>query len=137
MLKVLIADDYEIIRKGIKHILQEEFTLAEIGEACDTSSLVEMATYQDWDIIISDISMPGGGGLEALKKILEKKSYQKILIITVYSEEQYATRAMNAGAFGFLKKDTAPDELITAVKTILSGQRYLPLDIANKKMPGI
>ena len=136
MLKVLIADDYEIIRTGIRHILQEEFTLAEVGEACDTSSLIEMATIQDWNIIISDISMPGGGGLVALKKILEKKPDQKILIITVYPEEQYATRVINAGAFGFLKKDTAPDELITAVKTILSGQRYLPPGIADK-MPGI
>jgi len=132
MLKVLIADDYEIIRSGIKHILQEEFTLAEIGEACDTPSLVEMATIQDWDIIISDISMPGGGGLEGLKKILEKKPAQKVLIITVYSEEQYAVRAINAGAFGFLKKDTAPDQLITAVKMILAGHRYIPPTIADE-----
>ena len=136
MLKVLIADDYEIIRTGIRHILQEEFTLAEIGEAFDTPTLIEMATLQDWDIIISDISMPGGGGLEALKKILEKKPDQKILIITVYSQEQYASRVINAGACGFLNKDTAPDELVTAIKMVLSGQRYLPPDIADK-MRGI
>jgi len=136
MLKVLIADDYEIIRTGIRHILQEEFTLAEIGEACDTPALIEMATLQDWDIIISDISMPGGGGLEALKKILEKKPDQKILIITVYPQEQYAARVINAGACGFLNKDTAPDELVTAVKMVLSGKRYLPPGMADK-MPGI
>lgn len=136
MLKVLIADDYEIIRTGIKYILQEEFDLAEIGEAFDTASLIEMATVQDWDLIISDISMPGGGGLLALKQILEKKPDQKVLIITIYPEEQYAVRVIKEGAFGFLNKDTAPDELITAVKTILSGQRYLPPATAAK-MPSI
>jgi len=136
MLKVLIADDYEIIRTGIKYILQEEFTRVEIGEAFDTASLIEMASAQNWDLIISDISMPGGGGLVALKKILEKKPDQKILIITIYPEEQYAIRVIKDGAFGFLNKDTAPNELIQAVKMILSGHRYLPPAIAHK-MPGI
>ena len=136
MLSVLIADDYEIIRTGIKYILQEEFALAEIGEAFDTASLIEMASVQTWDLIISDISMPGGGGLVALKKILEKNPDQKVLIITIYPEEQYAIRVIKDGAYGFLNKDTAPDELITAVKTILSGQRYLPPATAAK-MPNI
>ena len=136
MLSVLIADDYEIIRTGIKYILQEEFAFAEIGEAFDTASLIEMATGQNWDVIISDISMPGGGGLVALKKILEKKPDQKVLIITIYPEEQYAVRVIKEGACGFLNKDTAPNELITAVKTILSGRHYLPTATAAK-MPNI
>jgi len=136
MLKVLIADDYEIIRTGIRHILQEEFTLGEVGEAYDTTALVEMAALQDWDIIISDISMPGGGRLEALERILEKNPSQKILIISIFPQEQYAARLINAGAFGFLNKGTAPDELVTAVKMVLSGHRYLPPGIADK-MPGI
>jgi len=136
MLKVLIADDYEIMRTGIKHILQEEFILAEIGEAFDTPSLVETAIVKEWDIIISDISMPGGGGLEALKIILEKKPTQRVLIVTVYPEEQYAVHILNSGAFGFLNKDTATDELITAVKTILSGRRYIPPTIKDE-IPGM
>lgn len=132
MLKVLIADDYEIIRTGIKHILQEEFVIEQIGEAFDAPSLVEMATTQHWDIIISDISMPGGSGLEAMKVILEKNPAQRILIVTIHSEVQYATHAIQAGAFGFLKKDAAPAELSHAVKTILSGSRYIPPAIAVK-----
>ncbi len=125
-MKVLIADDHEVIRIGIRHILQEEFTLAEIGEAFDTNSLIEKAIAADWDIIISDISMPGGGGIEALKKILTQKPSQRILIITTYAEDQYAKRVLEAGAFGFLTKDTAPEKLVDAVNTILSGDRFIP-----------
>lgn len=131
-MKVLIADDHEVIRIGIKHILQEEFTLAEIGEAIDTSSLIEKAIAKEWDIIISDISMPGGGGIEALKKILAQKPSQRILIITTYPEEQYAKRVIDAGASGFLTKDTAPEKLIDAVKMILSGNRFIPPSVIGK-----
>jgi two-component system, NarL family, invasion response regulator UvrY len=130
-MKVLIADDHEIIRIGIRHILQEEFTLAEIGEAFDTDSLIEKALSNDWDIIISDISMPGGGGIEAMKKILIQKPTQRILIITTYPEDQYALKVIKAGACGFLTKDTAPENLTDAVKTILSGGRFIPPSIIN------
>ena len=125
-MKVLIADDHEVIRIGIRHILQEEFTLAEIGEAFDTDSLIEKAISKDWDIIISDISMPGGGGIAAVKKILSQKPSQRILIITTYPADQYAKRVIDAGAFGFLTKDTAPEKLIDAVNLILSGDRFIP-----------
>src|ERR1043165_5312209 len=131
-MKVLIADDHEVIRIGIRHILQEEFTLAEVGEACDTDSLVKEALLKDWDIVISDISMPGGGGIVALKKILAQKPTQKILIITTYPEEQYAKRVLDAGAFGFLTKDTAPEKMVDAVNTILSGNRFIPPSLLNK-----
>jgi DNA-binding NarL/FixJ family response regulator len=131
-MKVLIADDHEVIRIGIRHILQEEFALAEIGEASDTNSLIETAFSKDWDIIISDISMPGGGGIEALKKILDKKPLQRILIITTYPEDQYAKKVLDAGAFGFLTKDTAPEKLIDAVNMILSGNRFIPPSLMDE-----
>jgi two-component system, NarL family, invasion response regulator UvrY len=130
-MKVLIADDHEVIRIGIRHILQEGFTLAEIGEAYDTNSLIEKAISKDWDIIISDISMPGGGGIEALKKILAHNSSQRILVITAYPEEQYAKRVLQAGASGFLTKDSAPEKLIDAVSIILSGDRFVPPSAAD------
>ena len=131
-MKVLIADDHEVIRIGIRHILQEEFILAEVGEAYDTNSLITTALLHDWDIIISDISMPGGGGIEALKKILIEKPAQRILIVTTYPEEQYAKRVLDAGAFGFLTKDTAPEKMIDAVNTILSGQRFIPPSLLDE-----
>ena len=125
MLRFLIADDHEIIRKGITQILLEEFPDASIAEAGDTSSLIEKAIAAQWDIIISDISMPGGGGIEAIKQILEKNPKQPILIVSAHIEDIYATRSLSAGASGFLNKDIATEELINAVKIILSGKRYI------------
>lgn len=131
-MKVLIADDHEIIRIGIRHILQEEFIIKEAGEAFDTGSLIEEAETKDWDIIISDISMPGGGGIEALKTILAQKPDQRILIITVYPEDQYAIPVLRAGACGFLNKDAAPEKLVDAVKIILSGNRFFPSSLVDQ-----
>ena len=126
MLRILIADDHPVIRSGIKQILFEEFANAHIEEAFDTVSLIEKAMTQDWDIIISDISMPGGGGLEALKTILDKRPQQKFLIVSMYMAQQYAVPSLKAGASGFLNKDTASDELSRAIKMILAGDRYIP-----------
>jgi len=131
MLRILIADDHEVVRRGIKEILLEGFSLVEIGEATDTTSLVIKAVEEPWDIIISDLSMPGGGGIEAVGRIREKKPGQKILIITIYPEEQYAIRVMRAGASGFLNKDIAPDELIKAVHCILDGRKYIQPSLAE------
>jgi DNA-binding NarL/FixJ family response regulator len=132
MLKILIADDHEVVRRGIKEILQEGLTFLEIGEAGDTQSLVDAALAGDWDLIISDLSMPGGGGMEAVRQIREHKPAQKILIITIYPEEQYALRVFQAGANGFLNKDTAPEQLMTAVTTILEGRKYLQPTLAER-----
>ena len=132
MLKILIADDHEVIRRGIRQILLEEFSSLKISEVVDTASLITKATRGDWDLIISDISMPGGGGIEALSRILEKKAHQRILIVSVYPAEQYIVQVLRAGAFGFLSKDTAPEELINAVKSILAGHKYVHPALAEK-----
>jgi DNA-binding NarL/FixJ family response regulator len=132
MLKILIADDHEVVRRGIKEILLEGLSSIHIGEAGDTGSLVEKALSDEWDIVISDLSMPGGGGIEALKRIRETKPDQKILIITIYPEEQYAVRVFQAGAYGFLNKDTAPDQLVKAVQLILQGKKYVQPTLAEK-----
>ncbi len=132
MMKILIADDHEVVRRGIREILVEGLSFIQVGEAGDTSSLVEMALAEDWDIVISDLSMPGGGGIEAIRRIREMKPVQKILIITIYPEEQYAIRVFQAGATGFLNKDTAPDQLIRAVQTIMDGKKYIQPSLAEK-----
>jgi two-component system, NarL family, invasion response regulator UvrY len=132
MVKILIADDHELIRTGIKQILRDGFPAAEIGEAFDTTSLIEIATTANWDVIISDISMPGGGGLEALKQILLFKPDQRILIVTTHPQEQYAIRVIRAGAFGFLAKDNAHEQLIPAITVILAGEQYIPQWISDK-----
>jgi|KBSSwiS6_1023812.scaffolds.fasta_scaffold00663_3 DNA-binding NarL/FixJ family response regulator len=132
MLKILIADDHELVRKGIKQILLEEFSSLEIKEVFDTDSLIAAATQENWNLIISDISMPGGGGIEGLSQILARVPTHRVLIISVYPPDQYAIQALRAGAFGFLNKDTAPEELINAVKTILFGYRYVHPLFAEK-----
>ena len=132
MLNVLIADDHEVVRRGLKQILLEGFSFAKVEEAGDCPSLVEKALAADLDIIVSDRAMPGGGGLEALKQIKGRKPEVPVLILSIYPEEQYALRVMKAGAAGYLNKDAAPEELVVAVNRVLSGRRYITEGVAEK-----
>lgn len=136
-MKVLIADDHEVIRLWIKNILREKFTLSELAEAFDTSSLIEQGTSRHWDIIISDVSMPGGGGIDALKKILTLNPLQRILILTSHPEDQYAIPVLQAGAYGFLNKDAAHDKLIYVVTEILHGRRFIPPSLVDRSSEDI
>ncbi|MGN6494209.1 MAG: response regulator [Agriterribacter sp.] len=132
MLRILIADDHAFIRKGLTQILTDEFASIYIEEAEDTPSLVKLALEKPWDLIISDISMPGGGGLEALGIIRQKLPEQLVLILSIYPEDQYALRVMVAGAAGYLNKDAAPEDLVTAVKIVLSGEKYITAAVAEQ-----
>ena len=132
MLRVLIADDHEVVRRGIRQILLEGLPFPEIGEAKDTGSLISKALDEEWDIIISDLSMPGGGGMEAIREIKKVKTRQPILIVSIFPEEQYAVKVLSLGASGFLNKDAATEELLNAVKVIISGRRFIQPVIAEK-----
>lgn len=132
MLKVLIADDHEIVRRGIRQILQDEFSFAHIDEAVDAPSLIDMAVSADWDIIVSDLAMPGGGGFYALEQLSKNAPQIPVLILSIYPEEQYAWRVIKAGAAGYLNKDAAPEELVSAVQRILSGRRYITDEVAEQ-----
>jgi len=132
MLRMLIADDHEIVRRGLKQILAEGFAFAQIEEAGDCPTLVQKALAGEWSIIVSDLAMPGGGGLEALKQIKKVSPDMPVLILSIYPEDQYALRVLKAGASGYLNKDAAPEELVTAVQRILSGRRYLTETMAEK-----
>jgi DNA-binding NarL/FixJ family response regulator len=132
MLRILIADDHDIVRRGIKQILLEEFSFAHIEEAIDTNSLIAKAINEKWDIIVSDLAMPGGGGLFALRVILEKVPEMLILFFSTYPEEQYALRAIKAGAAGYLNKNVATEELPKAVRQILAGKKYTTSALAEK-----
>ena len=132
MLRILIADDHDIVRRGIKQILLEEFSFAHIDEAIDTDSLITKAINEKWDIVVSDLAMPGGGGLFALRVILEKVPDLPVLFFSTYPEEQYALRTIKAGAAGYLNKNVAIEELPKAVRQILSGKKYTTPAIAEK-----
>lgn len=116
---MLIADDHPIVRQKLRQLLTEGFPLAFFEEASDTSSLLDGALNSEWDIIISDLAMPGGGGLHALQKIKKSKPCLPVLIISTYPAEQYAERVINAGAEAFLSKDSADTELALMVQKIL------------------
>lgn len=131
MLKVLIADDHEIVRRGLKQILLEEFPFTHIEEASDTETLIEKAISGNWDIILSDLAMPGGGGLDAVRQIRQQNITVPVLILSIYPEDQYALRVLKAGAAGYLNKDAAPEELVNAVQRILSGRRHISEAVAE------
>lgn len=124
MLKVLIADDHEFIRQGIKMILSEEYPLVEFGEAGDALSLISKACNGSWDLIVSDISMPGGGGFHALEEFSKQQLQVPVLIVSMFPDEQYAARARKAGARGYITKDTVTENLLPAVRMVLAGQHY-------------
>jgi DNA-binding NarL/FixJ family response regulator len=131
-MKFLIADDHAIVRKGLIQLLREEFMITQVTEVTSGSAVLEEARNQPWDAILLDISMPGRSGIEILKEIRAWGIKTPILVISMYPEEQYAIRALKAGASGFLNKESANEELLAAVHKILSGKKYITSFMADK-----
>ncbi|MBX2935329.1 MAG: response regulator transcription factor [Ferruginibacter sp.] len=132
MLRILIADDHSIVRKGLKQILLDEFPAAQIDEVSDAEGLIKKVMTENWDVVVSDLSMPGRSGLDALQQIKVSHPNLPVLILSIHPEEQYALRALKSGASGYLSKDTAPDELVKAVQKVLLGKKYISQSIAEK-----
>jgi two-component system invasion response regulator UvrY len=131
-MKILIADDHTVVRKGLRQIIHDEFPFAEIEEVADTEALLKKVMKAEWDMVISDLSMPGRSGLDALLQIKEHYPKLPVLILSVYPEDQYALRVLKAGASGYLTKDSAPEELIKAMKQVLLGKKYITPAVAEK-----
>ena len=132
MIRILIADDHAVVRKGLAQILLDEFPAAEIKEVGNSEELIEAAVKGHWDIVISDLSMPGRSGLDALRQLKELFPKLPVLIMSIHPEDQYAIRVLKAGASGYLSKDSAPDELVKAVRKVLEGKRYISASTAEK-----
>ena len=132
MIRILIADDHAIVRKGIQQILSEGFPDAEIDEVANAEAMISKIMESEWDVIISDLSMPGRSGLEAIPQIKQINPKLPVLIMSIHSEDHYAIRVLNAGGSGYLSKDLAPDELVTAVKRVLTGKKYITANVAEK-----
>lgn len=132
MLRILIADDHTVVRKGLRQILQDEFPASEIDEVPDAEELIKKVMSEHWDVVVSDLSMPGRSGLDALQQIKLSHPDLPVLILSIHPEEQYALRALKSGASGYLSKDTAPDELVKAVQKVLLGKKYISQAIAEK-----
>jgi len=131
-IKILIADDHAIVREGLKQIVAEEKDMIVSGEAENASSLMSLLEKDNWSIVVLDINMPGKSGLEALKDIKHLYPDLPVLILSMFSEDQYGLRAIKAGASGYLKKVSAPTELVTAIRKIVSGRKYINPDLAEK-----
>jgi two-component system invasion response regulator UvrY len=130
-MRILIADDHTIVRQGVKMLLTEAYPMAEITDVSDSASVIRNASASKWDVIICDISMPpGDSGLEAIKKIKEYAPKTPVLILSMHAPDQYALRAIKAGAMGYLNKGVATFELVNAVNRVMSGKKYLSEDVA-------
>ncbi len=130
-MRILIADDHSLIREGLKKILLESLPFAEVHDVADSAELLKLAMNEKWDIIISDISMPGQSGIEVLKQIKVHVPNTPILMLSMHAPEQYAVRAIKAGASGYLTKESVPYELVTAVQQILLGKKYITNRVAE------
>jgi two-component system, NarL family, invasion response regulator UvrY len=132
MIRILIADDHSFVRRGLVQVLQEGFPSAHIGQTSDAEELLEKVFAEEWDIAITDISMPGRSGLEVLPEIRQRFPKLPILVLSTYPEDQYAIRAMRTGASGYLRKDADPEELVKAVQCLLLGKKHISLFLAER-----
>ena len=132
MLRILLADDHAVVRHGVKQILADAYAGATFGEAQNAHELLEMVGGKSWDIVVLDLNMPGGNGLEALKQIKLDHPQLPVLILSMYPEDQYAVRTIRAGAAGYLNKESAPEELVQAIHKILHGGEYISADVADE-----
>ncbi|RII27118.1 MAG: DNA-binding response regulator [Geobacter sp.] len=132
MIKILIADDHAIVRKGLKQILDEEPDMVVVDECSNGSELLAKIGALECNLILLDISMPGRNGLEILEQLHREKPTLPVLILSMYPEEQYAFRALRAGAAGYLTKVSAPDELITAIRKVYWGGKYVTASLSEK-----
>ena len=119
-MKILIADDHAIVRKGLKQLLLEEYPNAKIEEVGDGETLIAKVINEKWDVVICDLDMPGRNGLDAMRQIKEIAPKLPVLIVSIYPEDQYAVRVLKAGAAGYVSKDAATEELAKAVLFLAS-----------------
>ena len=131
-MRILIADDHAIVRRGLKEILLDEFPSAIIGDASDAEELVEKIFQDEWDLVISDLTMPGRSGLDALKQIKQAFPKLPVLIMSIYPEDQYAVRAFRAGASGYFNKNSIHEELLKAIDSVRKGTKYITPSVAEK-----
>jgi len=132
MIRILIADDHPLFREGLKHLLAgcPDFTVA--GEASNGQEVLEKAWNNEYDMVLLDIAMPGTPGLEVLKQLKHEKPKLPVLVLSMYPEEQYAVRVIKAGASGYLTKESASEELVTAIRRISGGRKYITSSIAER-----
>ncbi len=132
LIKILIVEDHELVRIGIKRLLQDVPGLKVVGEACTGEDAVRLAKDLIPEVVLMDVQMPGIGGLEATRKMVRHNPDIKVLALTIHGLEPYPSRLLQAGAAGYITKGCATEEMIRAIRAIHSGQRYISTDIAQQ-----
>jgi DNA-binding NarL/FixJ family response regulator len=132
MIRALIADDHAVVRQGLKQILGDTPEMVVAGEATTGQEVLDKIRAETWDVVVLDISMPDRSGLDVLKQLRSERPKLPVLVLSMHSEDQYAVRALKAGASGYLTKDSAPDELVKAIRKVVSGGTYVSSLLAEK-----
>jgi two-component system invasion response regulator UvrY len=132
MLKILIADDHAIVRQGLKQIVTETRDMTVAGEASNGQELLNKIKEGEFDVVVLDITMPVRDGMDVLRQLRSERPRLPVLMLSIHPEEQYALRALRAGASGYLTKESAPDELVVAIRKVSSGGKYISASLAEK-----
>ena len=131
MINILLADDHPYLRRGLVQILIDEFPGAVVGEVSNVPELLELAQKQHWDVVVLDLTMPGRGGLEGLHELKRLCPSLPVLVLSMHPEDQFAVRVLRAGGAGYLTKESAPQELVHAIRTIWKGGKYISSNTAE------
>jgi len=131
MIRVVIADDHAIVRQGLRQILATHGDFEVVGEAANHGEVMQLLRRETCDVLLLDIAMPGKNGIDTLKQVRVEKPKLPVLVLSMYPEDQYAFRALKAGASGYLTKMTAADQLVDAIRTITRGRKYITPELAQ------
>jgi len=132
MIRVLIADDHAVVREGLRQILTKQSDMVVAGEAASGSEVLNKIRESNFDVVLLDLTMPGRSGLEILTEIRKENAAPRVLILSVHSESLYAVRALKAGASGYLTKESAPEQLVDAIRKVSGGGKYITPSLAER-----
>ncbi|MBS1592240.1 MAG: response regulator transcription factor [Bacteroidetes bacterium] len=130
-MKIIIADDHFIVRRGLINILKEKYNLAEITEVPDAAELIKQLLKDSFDVVITDLSMPGQSGIDVVKQVKEIAPKTPLLVLSTYPIEQFAVRTIKSGASGYLNKESSFSELVNAVEALINGKKYITPEVAT------
>jgi DNA-binding NarL/FixJ family response regulator len=132
MIKIIIADDHPIVREGLKRIIDECSDMECVGEAANSEDVINRCREKKTDVLLLDVSMPGAGFLDTLQRIITKYPTLRVLVLSIHPEEQYAIRAIRAGAAGYLTKNHTPEQLAEAIRQVHAGHKYITPNVAQE-----
>ena len=131
-MRIVIADDHPVVRRGLRAIVEDALLPADVHEAGNAAELLTLVRKREPDVVLLDIAMPGRSGLEALKELRREHPKIPMLVLSIHSADEFAVRSIKAGASGYLTKDSALEELVDAIRTVVAGRRYLTPSVAER-----